>query len=74
MSSVHFLYAHTLNSILIYLDTLGIIHKPAALALPGSSLEEQTLGLHPRPTESESVFEQDSQVGPDSDSLVLLLS
>lgn len=32
----------------------SVAHGPAALALPGSSLEMQILGDHPRPTESET--------------------
>lgn len=72
-SQVHFLYAHTLIWVLRYLDNLDAIHRPAALASPGSSLELQNLRPHPRLIESKSVFGEDPRVHPESDLLVLLL-
>ena len=42
--------------------TQSVLHRLAALALPGSLSEMQDLWPHPRPTESESAFQQESQV------------
>lgn len=45
-----------LLQVLYRLATQSVVHGSAALKSLGSLLERQDLGLHPRPTKTESVF------------------